>query len=172
MSTEQLPVETAILQRETILPSSDRGRLAAIIATCSMAGLAGGMALSMLAESQRVADELRRDQLAASMRLDEEQAYRAGPTTWLGVKLQDVGGKCGGVRVTKVERGSPADRVGFHAGDIVETFGGDAICDGDTLVDVVRGSVIGATPSMTIKRGAQHLTLHPTLAVMPAEHRR
>lgn len=171
MSTEFESDESAIqvrtLQREAILPTSDRGRLAAIIATCSMAGLAGGMALSMMAESQRVADELRREELKSSLRADEERF--ATPTAWLGVTVQieEHHHECTGARITGVARGGPADRVGFHPGDIVEGFGGDVVCGGDHLVSVIQGSSIGATPSVALRRGHDHLVVHPTLGVLP-----
>jgi len=172
MSTEKSDEPTAIvLQRETILPTSDRGRLAAIIATCSMAGLAGGMALSMLAESQRVADELRREQAKASMRLAEEEALRT-PITWLGVTIKDAGKACAGAQIEEIVPGSPADRAGFRSGDVVDTFGSDAVCDDEHLISVVRISAIGATPAITVRRGAEHLTLHPKLGVMPPRFRR
>lgn len=166
MSTEPSVEPNAILQRETILPTSDRGRLAAIIATCSMAGLAGGMALSMLAESQRVADEMRREQLKASLRLADQEAFRA-PQTWLGLNIDDVGGRCGGTRVTNVVLGSPADRAGFEVGDVIKSFGGDRVCDGDHLIAVVRASSIGATPEVSLQRGAESMVLHPQLGLMP-----
>jgi S1-C subfamily serine protease len=174
MSTDETSDETTaitVLQRETILPSSDRGRLAAIIATCSMAGLAGGMALSMLAESQRVADQLRRDQLKASMRLEDEQAARM-PVTWLGLTItEEHADRCDGVRVTEVVSGSPAQRAGFQVGDLVETFGGSAICDQDHLITVVRYSSIGATPEIGVRRGAEAFVLSPKLGVMPPRFR-
>jgi S1-C subfamily serine protease len=160
MSTD----ESSLLKREIILPSSDRGRLAAIIATCSMAGLAGGMALSMLAESQRVADELRREQLEASMRSADEAAV---PTAWLGIEIRNAPGKCAGAKVMKVVPGSPADHVGLRTGDVVEMFGGDAVCDDDHLIAVVHASSIGASPAVGVRRGAEHFVVEPKLGVMP-----
>ena len=67
--------------------------------------------------------------------------------------------------------GSPADRVGMRIGDVIEMFGGDVVCDDDHLIDVVRGSQIGATPFLMVKRGAQHVTLQPKLGVMPPRFR-
>jgi len=150
------------LQRETILPSSDRGRLAAIVATCSLAGLAGGMALSMLAETHR-----------AAMAAREQEAYlRArggGAITWLGVRISDaVPGHCSGVRVRTVEPRSPAALAGFVRGDLIVSFGGDRVCSDDHLVDVVRASSIGASPHIGILRGGEPMTLQPALANMPS----
>lgn len=146
------------LKRETVLPSSDRGRLAAIVATCSLAGLAGGMALSMLAETHRAA--------RASARAAYHHAYRE-PVTWLGVTIKDVSKRCDGARVSTVTPHSPAAREGLRRNDVILTYGGDQVCDDDHLVEVVRASSIGATPQMTIRRGAETLVLHPTLAEMP-----
>lgn len=157
MATE----EVRVLRREAIVPSSDRGRLAAIVATCSLAGLAGGMALSMLAETHRAAREMR-----GGTRYHHRAAL--GPTTWLGVDVVTADkDRCSGARVKEVAPNGPADRVGFHAGDLIVSYGGDPICGNDHLIDVVRASTIGATPEIEVRRGARELTLQPTLAAMP-----
>jgi hypothetical protein len=168
MSTEPeiengtVPSRQPLLRRETILPSSDRGRLAAIVATCSLAGLAGGMALSMVAETQRAVQATRDPGYLRLRTIDHE------PVTWLGVRIVDaVPGECAGVRIREVSAGSPASRQGFQTGDYILTFGGDRICSDDHLVDVVRASTIGATPAVGVRRGAQYLVLHPRLANMP-----
>lgn len=143
------------LQREVILPSSDRGRLAAIVATCSLAGLAGGMALSMLAETHR----------ATSARA---AAHDTRPISWLGVRVVDADREeCVGAIVRVVTPDSPADDVGLQVKDVVLGFGGDRICGSDSLIDAVRASAIGATPEIHIRRGTKDLVLHPTLAEMP-----
>jgi S1-C subfamily serine protease len=156
MSTEK-DVPQLSLQREVILPSSDRGRLAAIVATCSLAGLAGGMALSMLAETNR----------AASTRASAA-AHDTGPISWLGVRIVDANrNECSGTIVRSVTPDSPADDIGLQVKDVILTFGGDRICSQDSLIDAVRASAIGATPEIHIRRGTEELVLHPTLAEMP-----
>lgn len=158
------------LKRETVVPSSDRGRLAAIVATCSLAGLAGGMALSMIAETHRAA-QMTRDPGRARYH-HVHRAHGTGPITWLGVTIQDATPTgCGGALVTRVEPGSPARLGGLENRDLITHFGGDRICDADHLTDVVRASAIGATPSVSVRRGAQEVVLHPTLIDMPASHR-
>jgi predicted metalloprotease with PDZ domain len=150
---------TLALKRETILPSSDRGRLAAIVATCSLAGLAGGMALSMLAETHRAVEATRVSEVA---RLSRE------PMTWLGVRSSDVSPHdCAGARVSEVTPGSPAARAGFQSGDVIVSFGGDRVCGTEGLIDVVSASQIGATPEMHVRRGTVDLVVHPALAPMP-----
>lgn len=153
---------TLALKRETILPSSDRGRLAAIVATCSLAGLAGGMALSMLAETHRAVEATR---VSEAARLSHE------PLTWLGVTPADAGpaGDCVGALVRKVQPGSPASRAGLQAEDVIVSFGGDHVCNSDHLIDVVRASQIGATPEMHVRRGTHDLVVHPVLGTMPDE---
>lgn len=163
MAPEEVPATNAPvpLRREAIVPSSDRGRLAAIVATCSLAGLAGGMALSMLAETHRAAREMR-----GSGRYHVD--HPASPVTWLGLDVVDhKQGQCTGALVKSVNAHSPADRVGFHAGDVVVGYGGDRVCNEDHLIEVVRASDIGSVPDIEIRRGAQTMTLHPTLAEMP-----
>jgi predicted metalloprotease with PDZ domain len=161
MATEEVPATTAPvpLRREAIVPTSDRGRLAAIVATCSLAGLAGGMALSMLAETHRAA----RQSGGAGY-----HARHAGPKTWLGMKVKDEKqGACTGAAVTEITANGPADRVGFHAGDVVLAFDGQRICGHDHLIEEIRASDIGAAPEITVRRGSARLVLQPTLAEMP-----
>src|SRR5687767_13778712 len=156
MSTE-LESIVPVLQRETILPSSDRGRLAAIVATCSLAGLAGGMALSMLAETHRAVQGARAS----------AQSYE-DPITWLGVRVSDADGReCPGAVVRSVTPESPASRIGLSVKDVVVGFGGDRICSMDMLIESVRASNVGSTPELHIRRGTEDLVFHPTLATMP-----
>ena len=151
------------LKRETILPSSDRGRLAAIVATCSLAGLAGGMALSMLAETHRAVEASR---AAARAAMSHE------PRTWLGLGIKDMSPhNCDGAIVTEVTAGSPAAKAGFRSADVVMSFSGDRVCGMDHLVDVVRASLPGAVPEMRVRRGTEELVLHPTLGIMPDQIR-
>jgi S1-C subfamily serine protease len=148
---------TLALKRETILPSSDRGRLAAIVATCSLAGLAGGMALSMLAETHRAVQATH-----ARAALDD------APITWLGVRITDVDPHaCAGAMVNAVTPDSPASAVGIHLRDVVVGFGGDHVCGMDAMIDVVRASRIGSSPEIRVRRGTEELVLHPTLGTMP-----
>jgi serine protease Do len=157
MATDEVPV----LRREAIVPSSDRGRLAAIVATCSLAGLAGGMALSMLAETQRAAREMR-----ASGRYHADAS--GVPVTWLGLRVTDAKkGDCTGALVKEVTANGPADRVGFHAGDVVISYDGARVCSNDHLIEIVRASDIGASPEIEINRRGAAMTLEPTLAEMP-----
>jgi S1-C subfamily serine protease len=150
------------LQRETILPSSDRGRLAAIVATCSLAGLAGGMALSMLAETHRAVQAAH-----AHATLD------ATPITWLGVRITDRDPHgCAGAVIRTVTAESPAAHVGLAVNDVIVGFGGDRVCGMDTLIDVVRASRIGSTPEIRVRRGAEELVVRPSLAEMPDSLRR
>jgi len=158
MTPEEVPVTPVPLRREAIVPTSDRGRLAAIVATCSLAGLAGGMALSMLAETHRSAREVRA-RYAASM---------AEPVTWLGVQILDHNPRaCAGARITRITSGSPAEEIGLRKGDVVVAFDGQRVCDNDHLIDFVRSSDIGDTAELKVRRGADELVLAPTLGVMP-----
>jgi S1-C subfamily serine protease len=162
MPTER---QTALvpLHRETILPSSDRGRLAAIVATCSLAGLAGGMALSMLAETHR-ATQVTRDRAHPG----HARAPLPADTAWLGVTLREVSPRCDGARVVEVVARSPAAAIGLRRDDRIVSYGGDAVCGRDQLIDVVRASAIGAQPALGVRRGAEEFVLRPTLAQMPA----
>ncbi len=150
------------LKRETILPSSDRGRLAAIVATCSLAGLAGGMALSMLAETHRAVEAARAQAYA------RQWNSMHGPLTWLGVSTTDVAqNDCAGAQIKRVEPSSPAALAGFQSNDVIVSFGGDRVCGMEHLIDVVRASDIGARPEIHVRRGTLDLVLRPTLRAMP-----
>ena len=156
MAAEEVPV----LRREAIVPTSDRGRLAAIVATCSLAGLAGGMALSMLAETHRAAREMRGTRYHSRV--------SGAPLPWLGVKVSDARPHaCTGTVVKEITSHGPADRVGFHTGDLIVSFDGERICSNDHLIEMVRASAIGSTPQLEVRRGRATVTLSPTLGEMP-----
>ncbi len=150
------------LRREAILPTSDRARLVAILATCSLAGLSGGLALSMVAGAQ---------QSTASMRQPHRAGVRAGvPLTWLGLQIVDACSDeaCDGARIRRVLPDSPADRAGFRPGDVVLRFDHDHISSADHLIMSVRATRIGTPVDITVRRGATETVLSPRLLAMPA----
>jgi S1-C subfamily serine protease len=153
------------LRREAIVPSSDRARLAAILATCSLAGLSGGLALSMVAGAQ---------QASASMRASRQAAMREqAPLTWLGLQIVDAcqDQRCDGARIKRVIPGSPAHRAGFRQGDVVLRFDDDHVGSADELILAVRASSIDTPVDIAVRRGAAETVLQPTLGAMPANIR-
>lgn len=152
------------LRREALVPTSDRARLAAILATCSLAGLAGGLALSMVAGAQHAASSMRSPRCHGGA-----AAAAARPVTWLGVQITDAcdADSCDGARIRRVIPGSPADRAGFRPGDVVREFHGDPIRTADELILSVRATRVGTPVDVTITRGAVEAVLAPELAAMP-----
>jgi S1-C subfamily serine protease len=70
-----------------------------------------------------------------------------------------------GVLVTGVEAGSPAERAGIEAGDIVVGFDGKAVTGIDDLHRLLVTERIGARTTITVLRRADKLEL----AIVPAE---
>jgi S1-C subfamily serine protease len=67
--------------------------------------------------------------------------------------------------VTQVETGSPADRAGLRAGDLVLSLGGQVIRGVDDLHRVLSGGALGKALALGVLRGARRLELR----VSPAE---
>jgi membrane-associated protease RseP (regulator of RpoE activity) len=64
------------------------------------------------------------------------------PAAWLGVYVVEVGGKSAkstGVRITEVEKGSPAEAAGLKEGDVLFVFDGKTIKSADMLVSSMAG---------------------------------
>jgi S1-C subfamily serine protease len=69
-----------------------------------------------------------------------------------------------GVLITTIERGSPADRAGLQAGDIIVAFGGEPVHSIDDLHRLLTGERIGAVTTLTAVRKAERLELPITAA--------
>lgn len=67
-----------------------------------------------------------------------------------------------GVLVLSVERGSPADRGGFHEGDVIVTFNGQRIAGIDDLIRNLTDERIGLPAAVQILRGGERLDLTVT----------
>jgi membrane-associated protease RseP (regulator of RpoE activity) len=62
----------------------------------------------------------------------------------------------GGVTFDNVEPpGGPADKAGLVGGDIIQTFDGHRVTDGDELVDLLRQTPIGKTVEITYLRDGE-----------------
>lgn len=82
----------------------------------------------------------------------------------LGVRLESLGdqlaeyfgvGDRGGVLVSSVREDSPAAAAGLRAGDVIVSFGGEAISDVGDLVGAVHGAEAGPTTVTVIRRGEE-----------------
>jgi Do/DeqQ family serine protease len=60
-----------------------------------------------------------------------------------------------GALVVMVERDSPADRGGIRAGDVIVTYNGQQVRDGDQLVSLVSGTPAGTRVPITLYRNGR-----------------
>lgn len=69
-----------------------------------------------------------------------------------------------GASVKSVVAGSPAEKAGLTAGDVIIKVGETTITGSDSLVGAVRGLSVGETTSLTVIRNGQVVELSVTLA--------
>ncbi|NJO42704.1 MAG: trypsin-like serine protease [Cyanobacteria bacterium CRU_2_1] len=74
-----------------------------------------------------------------------------------------------GVIVLAVEPGSPADRGGIRAGDVVVKIGDRSVVDADSIQQAVENSEIGKDLSLEVRRNRQTVTLTVQPAVLPVD---
>ena len=95
---------------------------------------------------------------------------------WLGAAGQDVTAEIaqglgldrpGGMLITDVYPGGPADRGGLRKGDVVTAIDGRAVQDPQTLTYFLALKPIGQTADLTVRRQRQTHTLRVGLAVAP-----
>src|SRR6476661_5035093 len=113
-------VPAAPLRREAILPNGDRGRVATLVAMCSLAGVAVGFGLSTAA--MQAASEARTVVITDVRAVPVDREVITGDETpWLGVRFHSAAqdGYHVGATVDQIVAGSPAQLGGFHVGDII-----------------------------------------------------
>ncbi len=97
---------------------------------------------------------------------------------WIGIAVQDIDAGMGrylkipagrGVLVREVESGSPADKAGIRAGDIVLSADKNDIFSSNDYLAAVRGIAAGDTVLMTIWRNGSPMTVSVKTAVFPVE---
>ncbi len=80
---------------------------------------------------------------------------------WTGLEIQSVDNrvasyfgleKVEGVIISDVKRGSPADKAGFKAGDIIQEVNGERIADQDGMVSIVNDARVGDVLKMKVWR--------------------
>lgn len=91
---------------------------------------------------------------------------------WTGLEIQSVDNnlaryfglrKAEGVIVSGVQRGSPGERAGFRAGDVIVDVGGEKVLDEEQLMGIVSDAKVGDVLVMKIIREKKQLTLNLTL---------
>lgn len=94
----------------------------------------------------------------------------AADTAWLGVYSQQITPELregldydgGGAVVTRVLRGSPAERAGIERGDVIVRVGAAAVDSPDALADAVHSTAAGKTVDVVVVREGQRRTLRVT----------
>jgi putative serine protease PepD len=88
---------------------------------------------------------------------------------YLGVTLAPTaGGGRDGALIQEVAPGSPADRAGLRAGDVVTRIDGQAVDTYSELVARIRVHRPGDRVTLTVVRGGQETTISATLTERPA----
>ena len=88
---------------------------------------------------------------------------RAGTQAYLGSVPDMAAGDRPGLRLTGVTPGSPADRGGLKAGDIVVALGGREVTDLTTYSNALYTHKPGDEVEVVVVRGSERLTLRVTL---------
>jgi hypothetical protein len=84
--------------------------------------------------------------------------FEVVPRGFVGIEFDDAGGA---VAVKKVLAGSPADKAGFKAGDVIEAVKAVTIARGEDLSKALAKAGVGTKLRVTVKRGGktEELTL-------------
>jgi serine protease Do len=77
-----------------------------------------------------------------------------------------------GAIVTAVEPGSPADRAGLQAGDVIVEFNGKPITTADDLIPQVSATAPGTRVQLTVMRNGQERSLRITVEALALEEGR
>jgi predicted metalloprotease with PDZ domain len=155
-AVEALPV----LRREAIIVHQERGRIATLVAVCSLLGVALGFSLSTMAAAMQAA--------SASSHQRSLAYYEAmTPPTWLGIAPSDAR-EHGGALVKRVREASPAAAIGLRAGDVIVAVDGIPVRGADELVSLIRAEPPGTTVAIDVLRRGTRQILDVTLAQMPA----
>lgn len=94
---------------------------------------------------------------------DEDQP----PSAWLGVRLSGLATPEQGVGISRVFEGSPADRAGLRARDVIVTFGGEPVTGLRDLIDRIRSQEPGAWLPLTVQRQGDEVELDVKLVERP-----
>ncbi len=74
-----------------------------------------------------------------------------------------------GVLVIKVVDGSPADRAGLKAGDVVQKVNGQEVTTADQLQNIVEATTVGNTVQIDLKRDGRNQNVSVEAGSYPVE---
>jgi S1-C subfamily serine protease len=89
-------------------------------------------------------------------------ASGTGERAYLG-SIPDMSEEPGGVRLSGVRAGSPADAAGIRAGDIIVGIGADTVANLNDMQNALVKHHPGEIVSVRVRRGDQTLALTVTL---------
>jgi S1-C subfamily serine protease len=90
-----------------------------------------------------------------------DSVVTSGYGAYLGT-IPDMTGTPGGVELSGVRAGSPADMAGLKAGDIITKIGPHEVPDLQGMTDALRRYKAGDQADIVIHRNNSTLTLHAT----------
>jgi S1-C subfamily serine protease len=99
--------------------------------------------------------------------LKDKEPPGKGPG-YMGITFQKDDG---GLVITEVKPGAPAEKAGVKMNDVIIKVEGVSMTDGDTsdFVKLVGGMRPGTIVAMDVKRGTEKLTLKVKLGARPAD---
>jgi putative serine protease PepD len=86
---------------------------------------------------------------------------------YLGIRVSDASNG-GGAEIVSVVSGSPADKAGLKAGDVITSIDGTTIENGDALTAAVAAHKPSDVVSVNVTRNGSSKTVKVTLGVRPA----
>ncbi len=91
---------------------------------------------------------------------------------YLGVTLSSGTGQDGsatvtGAKIQRVMSGTPAEKSGLKAGDLVLAVDGDSVESADSLIGLIRAHAVGDTVKLTVLRNGATTTLQADLTTRP-----
>ena len=104
--------------------------------------------------------------------IDQLKKYGETRRGWLGVRIQSVTDEIGeslgmstpkGALIASVTKGSPAEKAGLEAGDVVIRFAGQEVPDMRKLPRIVARTAIGSTVDVDVLRKGQTRTFRVTV---------
>jgi S1-C subfamily serine protease len=158
------PVVAPVLRREALLPNERSRGLGTVAVVCTMAGVASGLALATTLMAMQVADSMS----------SRACPYREAPIRqvdlrpdhgFLGIRYVFHDGYAD---IDSIVPGTPAEAIDLHPGDHVLSINNARIGSASELQERIFGSHPGATPSLTVERGGEVLTMRPTLIAWPS----
>ena len=95
-------------------------------------------------------------------------ARRPRQDGYLGVSLDTV---AGGVKILRVDAGTPAEKAGLKANDVVVSVDGISVREVENFIELVQRQRPGAAVALRVKRGEEEKDVHATLGKRPADPR-